>query len=69
MASIVGFAFVLMTYFGVNYFLSGLHSYGKGVVDGISPAVPVSVLVLAALLVWAYSKDSNFEKAKQKEMS
>jgi cytochrome c-type biogenesis protein CcsB len=66
MASIVGFAFVLMTYFGVNYFLSGLHSYGKGVVDGINPAVPVSFLLLAGLLIWAYIKDLNFEREKQK---
>lgn len=29
-SSVVGFASVLMTYFGVNYFLSGLHSYGAG---------------------------------------
>jgi cytochrome c-type biogenesis protein CcsB len=27
-ASILAFACVLMTYFGVNYFLSGMHSYG-----------------------------------------
>ncbi len=26
--SIIGFAFVLFTFFGVNYFLSGLHAYG-----------------------------------------
>ncbi len=29
-ASIVGFASVLMTYYGVNYYLSGLHSYAAG---------------------------------------
>lgn len=28
--SIVGFIFVLFTFFGVNYVLSGIHSYGKG---------------------------------------
>jgi hypothetical protein len=28
-ASIFGFTAVLMTYFGVNYYLTGLHSYGK----------------------------------------
>lgn len=28
--SILGFAFVLFTFFGVNYVLSGIHSYGKG---------------------------------------
>jgi ABC-type transport system involved in cytochrome c biogenesis permease subunit len=26
--SIIGFVAVLFTYFGVNYLLSGLHSYG-----------------------------------------
>ena len=26
--SVLGFAFVLFTFFGVNYFLSGLHAYG-----------------------------------------
>jgi cytochrome c-type biogenesis protein CcsB len=29
LTSIVAFASVLMTYFGVNYFLSGMHSYGQ----------------------------------------
>jgi ABC-type transport system involved in cytochrome c biogenesis permease subunit len=26
--SIVGFAFTVFTFFGVNYLLTGLHSYG-----------------------------------------
>lgn len=29
-ASLIGFASVMMTYFGVNYYLSGLHSYAAG---------------------------------------
>jgi ABC-type transport system involved in cytochrome c biogenesis permease subunit len=29
-ASLFGFATVMMTYFGVNYYLSGLHSYAAG---------------------------------------
>ncbi|HRX12331.1 MAG TPA: cytochrome c biogenesis protein CcsA, partial [Draconibacterium sp.] len=29
-AALVGFSSVLMTYFGVNYYLSGLHSYAQG---------------------------------------
>jgi len=61
-ASILGFASVLMTYFGVNYYLSGLHSYGKGVADGVNPAVPVSFALLAGLIIWAYIKDSKYEK-------
>jgi len=66
-ASIMGFASVLMTYFGVNYYLSGLHSYGKGVADGVHPAVPVSMGVLAGLMIWAYVKDSKYERENNTE--
>jgi cytochrome c-type biogenesis protein CcsB len=60
-ASVVGFASVIMTYFGVNYYLSGLHSYGKGVTDGVHPAVPLSFGLLLGLMVWAYVKDLKYE--------
>ena len=30
LSSALGFSSVLMTYFGVNYYLSGMHSYGSG---------------------------------------
>ncbi len=63
MASILGFASVLMTYFGVNYYLSGLHSYGKGTADGVNPAVPITFIVFGGLMVWAYFKESKFEKS------
>lgn len=61
-ASIISFASVLMTYFGVNYYLTGLHSYGKGVANGINPAVPAMIAVLGGLMIWAYIKDSKHEK-------
>ncbi|MGM0621157.1 MAG: c-type cytochrome biogenesis protein CcsB, partial [Bacteroidota bacterium] len=67
-ASVFGFASVLMTYFGVNYYLSGLHSYGKGVADGVNPAVPISFAILAGLMVWAYIKDLKYENAKEQEV-
>ncbi|MDZ7636023.1 MAG: hypothetical protein U5L72_16945 [Bacteroidales bacterium] len=41
--SLFAFASVLMTYFGVNYYLSGLHSYAGG------DAVPVPVFVYVAI--------------------
>lgn len=40
--SCIGFFVMLMTYFGVNYFLSGLHSYASGESSG----VPISLFVL-----------------------
>jgi len=62
LASVIGFGSVLMTYFGVNYYLSGLHSYGSGSSSGIHPLFFVIVSSLAGLMVWAAFKDSNFQK-------
>lgn len=53
-ASLFGFASVVMTYFGVNYYLSGLHSYAAG------DPVPVpgwvyytsAALVLLSIAAW-----------------
>ena len=68
MASVIGFASVLMTYFGVNYYLSGLHSYGKGVADGVNPAVPVSFALLVGLMIWAYVKDLRYQKQSESKV-
>ncbi len=65
MAAILGFASVLMTYFGVNYYLSGLHSYGKGSADGVNPAVPITFILFGILMVWAYIKETKFEKENE----
>ncbi|MDR1102788.1 MAG: cytochrome c biogenesis protein CcsA, partial [Tannerella sp.] len=51
LSSVVAFASVLMTYFGVNYFLSGMHSYGQndavGGVFGYLYAAMLPVILLA----------------------
>jgi cytochrome c-type biogenesis protein CcsB len=46
-ASIFGFATIIMTYFGVNYYLSGLHSYAAG--DPVP--VPVWVYIASAAVL------------------
>jgi cytochrome c-type biogenesis protein CcsB len=43
--SLIGFGTVLMTYFGVNYFLSGLHSYAGG------DPIPVPTFVYYTIFV------------------
>lgn len=68
MASVFGFASVLMTYFGVNYFLAGLHSYGKGVANGVHPSVLITFGVIGGLMIWAYLKDMKYEKQKEELM-
>ncbi len=53
-ASIFGFATIIMTYFGVNYYLSGLHSYAAGDPVPIPTWVYVSSVLVFVLSVWAY---------------
>jgi cytochrome c-type biogenesis protein CcsB len=62
LATVIGFTSVLMTYFGVNYFLSGMHSYGKGSANGVHWAVYVAFGVIAILAVWSYIKYKKYEE-------
>jgi cytochrome c-type biogenesis protein CcsB len=58
--ALFSFSSVLMTYFGVNYYLSGLHSYAGGDPVPVPKFVYVSVLLLvstAILAYWKYKKD------------
>ena len=52
--TLFGFSSVLMTYFGVNYYLSGLHSYAGGDSVPVPNFVYVSVVALISLSVFAY---------------
>ena len=54
--ALFGFSSVLMTYFGVNYYLSGLHSYAGGDPVPVPNFVYVSVLLLVSLSLFAYWK-------------
>ena len=51
--SVLGLASVLMTYFGVNYYLSGLHSYGGGDTPPALTAVFVVYACAFVLMVYA----------------
>lgn len=62
-ASLFGFATVIMTYYGVNYYLSGLHSYAAG--DPVP--LPVEVYyTLIALIILSILSFINFRR-KYKE--
>jgi len=58
-ASLFGFATVIMTYLGVNYYLSGLHSYAAGDPVPIPPEVYITTTLLILLSFFAYR---NFKK-------
>jgi len=54
--SLFAFSSVLMTYFGVNYYLSGMHSYAAGDPVPVPSFVYIAVIALAALSFLAYTK-------------
>ncbi len=54
--SLFGFSSVLMTYFGVNYYLSGLHSYAGGDPVPVPNFVFVSGFLVLSLSIFAYWK-------------
>ncbi len=53
-ASLISFSSVLMTYFGVNYYLSGLHSYAGGDPVPIPTFVYYTIAIVAIISVSAY---------------
>jgi len=52
--SLLAFTSVLMTYFGVNYYLAGMHSYAKGDPVPIPDFVPVSYAIVFIIIALAY---------------
>jgi len=57
--ALIGFSTIIMTFFGVNYYLSGMHSYAQGT----PPPVPVFVYFVIAgvltLVVLAYNSEKK----------
>jgi len=65
-ASLLAFSSVVMTYFGVNYYLSGMHSYAKGDPVPIPTFVYYVVVIVAITIVLAYRKRELLPIKKQK---
>ena len=54
---------IIFTYFGVNYYLSGLHSYAAGDPMPIPIWIPVTAVIMLVLTVASYfSERKNFRK-------
>jgi cytochrome c-type biogenesis protein CcsB len=65
--SLFAFSGVLMTYFGVNYYLSGLHSYAAGDPVPVPSFVYIAVIILSSLSIVAYLKYTAFRKVTGKK--
>ena len=60
--SVAAFASILMTYFGVNFYLSGLHSYASGD-KAITPTfVYYSIAIVSIIAVFAFMKFKKYYK-------
>jgi len=63
--SLFAFSSVLMTYFGVNYYLSGMHSYASGDPIPVPSFVYIAVIALAAISLVAYIKYTGNRKQSE----
>ncbi len=60
LASFISYSSVLMTYFGVNYFLGGIHSYASGSAFTIPFWAYLILLGLAGLFILSYRKQEKY---------
>ena len=58
----IGFASIIMTYFGVNFYLSGLHSYATGDPVPIPDFVYYTLMVTVVVATVAYFRQNANEK-------
>jgi len=65
--SVLSFVSVLMTYFGVNYYLSGLHSYAAGDPVPIPTFVYYTIAILIIILALAFYKQSKLKQLVSQE--
>lgn len=66
LGSLIGMISVLMTYLGVNYYLTGLHSYGSG--EGLQfPFILVVVFVIVGIIAFL-AKKRGIEFKKEIEL-
>ncbi|EMQ94028.1 Putative cytochrome C-type biogenesis protein [Xanthomarina gelatinilytica] len=62
LASIVAFSSIMMTYFGVNFYLAGLHSYASGDQIVSVKFIAIAFGIVAVLGLLAYRKYAKFYK-------
>ena len=60
--SVLGFASILMTYFGVNFYLAGMHSYATGDPVPIPTWVYVACALVLSLVLFSYKNRTLKEK-------
>ena len=62
LASLVAYSSIVMTYFGVNFYLSGLHSYAAGDPMPIPGFVYYSIAIVTVTALAAYYRQKQLKK-------
>ena len=62
---LVGFSSVMMTFFGVNYYLSGMHSYGAGDAPEVPNFVFVTIAVVIVAIILAARSENKYGDAEK----
>ena len=62
LASLLGFSTVIMTYFGVNFYLSGLHSYAKGDPLPVPSFVYYTLVIIFVIALVAFINYRRLER-------
>jgi hypothetical protein len=60
--SVVAYASILMTYFGVNFYLAGLHSYASGDQIVSLKFIAIACFCIGVLGFFAYRSYAKFYK-------
>ncbi len=60
-AAVLGISSVLMTYFGVNYYLSGMHSYAQGEPAPVPNGVYIAVVVVFVVILGAFFSEKKMK--------
>ncbi len=67
LASLFSFSTMIMTFFGVNFYLSGMHSYATGDPVPIPTWIYLAVLFLVLFSVISYLRYDKFKKNKKRK--
>lgn len=62
LSSIWAFSFIIFTYFGVNFYLAGLHSYQSGQQIASINIIAIAIGIIALLGIFSYRQYAKFYK-------
>ena len=56
--TMIAYSSIIMTYFGVNYYLTGKHSYAAGDAIPIPTFVPIGIIIMILILTTLFNPNS-----------